>query len=161
MYKSLNSLLKISILNAQTESGVEVGSLLDELGLKEKQQFAFLHCLRQFPYRLGWLHHDSQHLGVFGREEFFLAVRTVLGGTLFRVPRMIPSNPLALLTSNILSTPSKLKILLEPFRRWDSKKSSMMKISDTDSTLVVLLKALNKTIDTRQEVGHERERELN
>ncbi|KAH7518817.1 hypothetical protein FEM48_Zijuj09G0211200 [Ziziphus jujuba var. spinosa] len=60
--------------NTMTQSEIEVQSLLDDLGLREKQQF-------------------------------------------------IPTNPLALIKSNILSTKSKFEIILEPFL-WKKRSSS-------------------------------------
>ncbi|CAI0457538.1 unnamed protein product [Linum tenue] len=81
--------------NTMTESEVEVTALLDELGLREKQQFPI-----------------SQNKRYIVRNG---------------VPVMIPTNPLALITSNILSTKSKIQIILEPFL-W--KKNEPSKVCD-------------------------------
>ncbi|CAL1391490.1 unnamed protein product [Linum trigynum] len=81
--------------NTMTESEVEVTALLDELGLRGKQQFPI-----------------SQNKRYIVRNG---------------VPVMIPTNPLALITSNILSTKSKIQIILEPFL-W--KKNEPSKVCD-------------------------------
>ncbi|XP_028550121.1 protoporphyrinogen oxidase 2-like [Dendrobium catenatum] len=47
------------------------------------------------------------------------------------MPQLIPSNPVALIKSNILSTQLKLKILLEPLSWWHSNKRSFHKGVDT------------------------------
>ncbi|XP_048494622.1 protoporphyrinogen oxidase 2 isoform X3 [Beta vulgaris subsp. vulgaris] len=77
------------------ESEAEVTSLLDDLGLREKQQFPIAQ--------------NKRYIARDGR------------------PVLIPSNPIALLKSNILSAQSKLQLMLEPFL-WRKRYAS--KISD-------------------------------
>ncbi|XP_071710133.1 protoporphyrinogen oxidase, mitochondrial [Rutidosis leptorrhynchoides] len=77
--------------NTMTESEADVSRLLDDLGLRDKQQAPI-----------------SQHKRYIVRN-----------GT----PVLIPSNPIALIRSNFLSTQSKLQILLEPFF-WKKNDSS-------------------------------------
>ncbi|XP_062151594.1 protoporphyrinogen oxidase, mitochondrial isoform X3 [Alnus glutinosa] len=84
--------------NTMTESEMEVRSLLDDLGLREKQQFPI-----------------SQNKRYIVRNG---------------MPVLIPTNPIALITSNILSAQSKFQIILEPFL-W--KKSNSSKVFDDDS----------------------------
>lgn len=81
--------------NTMTESEIEVGSLLDNLRLQEKQQFPI-----------------SQNKRYIVRNG---------------MPVLLPSNPIALIKSNILSAKSKFQIILEPFL-W--KKSDLSKVSD-------------------------------
>ncbi|KAL0887933.1 hypothetical protein Bca101_011916 [Brassica carinata] len=83
--------------NTMTEAEPEVGSLLDDLGLREKQQFP-ISQKKRYIVRNG-------------------------------LPVMIPTNPIALVTSSVLSTQSKFQILLEPFL-W-KKIDSSSKVSDT------------------------------
>ncbi|XP_010453540.1 PREDICTED: protoporphyrinogen oxidase 2, chloroplastic/mitochondrial [Camelina sativa] len=85
--------------NTMTEAEPEVGSLLDDLGLREKQQFPISQKKRY----------------------------TVRNG----VPVMIPTNPIALVTSSVLSTQSKFEILLEPFL-WKKNELSS-KLSDASA----------------------------
>ncbi|KAJ4729428.1 Protoporphyrinogen oxidase [Melia azedarach] len=84
--------------NTMTESEIEVKSLLDDLGIREKQQFPI-----------------SQNKRYIARNG---------------APVLIPSNPIALIKSNILSAQSKFQIILEPLL-W--KKSDSAKVSDTDA----------------------------
>ncbi|XP_048317813.2 protoporphyrinogen oxidase, mitochondrial isoform X3 [Ziziphus jujuba] len=77
--------------NTMTQSEIEVQSLLDDLGLREKQQFPI-----------------SQNKRYIVRDGS---------------PVLIPTNPLALIKSNILSTKSKFEIILEPFL-WKKRSSS-------------------------------------
>ncbi|XP_059669999.1 protoporphyrinogen oxidase, mitochondrial [Cornus florida] len=86
--------------NTMTESETEVRCLLDNLGLREKQQFPILQNKRYI----------------------------VRNGT----PVLLPSNPIALITSNFLSVQSKFQIFLEPFL-W--KKSNLSKVSDTQESV--------------------------
>ncbi|XP_017975823.1 PREDICTED: protoporphyrinogen oxidase, chloroplastic/mitochondrial isoform X2 [Theobroma cacao] len=81
--------------NTMTESEIEVRSLFDDLGIRDKQQVPIAQKKR-YIVRNG-------------------------------VPVLIPSNPIALITSNILSAKSKFQIILEPFL-W--KKSDASKVSD-------------------------------
>ncbi|XP_048494621.1 protoporphyrinogen oxidase 2 isoform X1 [Beta vulgaris subsp. vulgaris] len=81
--------------NTMIESEAEVTSLLDDLGLREKQQFPIAQ--------------NKRYIARDGR------------------PVLIPSNPIALLKSNILSAQSKLQLMLEPFL-WRKRYAS--KISD-------------------------------
>lgn len=78
--------------NTMTESEKEVTDMLDNLGLREKQQFPL-----------------SQNKRYIARN-----------GT----PVLLPSNPIALITSNFLSVQSKFQIMLEPFlwKKSDSPK---------------------------------------
>ncbi|CAA0820129.1 Protoporphyrinogen oxidase 2-chloroplastic/mitochondrial [Striga hermonthica] len=69
--------------NTMTESEAAVGLLLDNLGLRRKQQFP--------------LSQQKRYIAKNG------------------VPVLLPSNPIALVTSNLLSAWSKLQILSEPF----------------------------------------------
>ncbi|GLT54709.1 hypothetical protein SLA2020_278880 [Shorea laevis] len=69
--------------NTMTESEMEVRSLLDDLGLREKQQFP--------------ISQNKRYIVRNGR------------------PVLIPTNPIALITSNFLSAQSKFQIILEPF----------------------------------------------
>ncbi|KAH0860887.1 hypothetical protein HID58_089148 [Brassica napus] len=70
--------------NTMTEAEPEVGSLLDDLGLREKQQFP-LSQKKRYIVRNG-------------------------------LPVMIPTNPIALVTSSVLSTQSKVvDYLIDPF----------------------------------------------
>ncbi|GER33283.1 protoporphyrinogen oxidase [Striga asiatica] len=69
--------------NTMTESEAAVGFLLDNLGLRGKQQFP--------------LSQQKRYIAKNG------------------VPVLLPSNPIALVTSNLLSAGSKLQILSEPF----------------------------------------------
>ncbi|KAH0466725.1 hypothetical protein IEQ34_003963 [Dendrobium chrysotoxum] len=96
--------------NTMTESESAVGRLLDDLGLREKQQFPISQNKR-YVVRNG-------------------------------MPQLIPSNPVALIKSNILSTQSKLKILLEPLSWWHSDKRSSIKVCDTGIQESPLLCAL-------------------
>ncbi|GAY65555.1 hypothetical protein CUMW_242080 [Citrus unshiu] len=82
--------------NTMTESEMEVKGLLDDLGIREKQQFP-ISQYKRYVVRNG-------------------------------VPFLIPTNPIALITSNFLSAQSK--IILEPFL-W--KKSDSAKVSDEDA----------------------------
>ncbi|KAJ0053057.1 hypothetical protein Pint_02956 [Pistacia integerrima] len=84
--------------NTMTESETEVRNLLDDLGIREKQQFPIAQNKR-YVVRNG-------------------------------VPILIPSDPIALIKSNILSTQSKLQIILEPFL-W--KKSDSTVVSDANA----------------------------
>lgn len=84
--------------NTMTESEMEVTSLLDNLQLREKQQFPI-----------------SQHKRYIARDG---------------LPLLIPSNPIALVESNILSAQSKLRILMEPFL-W--RKGNTSKVSDENA----------------------------
>ncbi|KAD4586593.1 hypothetical protein R6Q59_035055 [Mikania micrantha] len=77
--------------NTMTESEADVSSLIDELGLRDKQQFPI-----------------SQHKRYIVRNG---------------KPILIPSNPIALIRSSLLSTQSKFQILLEPFL-WKKSKPS-------------------------------------
>ncbi|KAJ0973062.1 hypothetical protein J5N97_021021 [Dioscorea zingiberensis] len=90
---SHNGLIWDEGANTMTESEMEVGRLIDELGLREKQQFPISQTKR-------YIAKDG-------------------------LPVLIPSNPVALIKSNILSPQSKLKIILEPFlwRRSNSEVS--------------------------------------
>ncbi|AED92001.1 Protoporphyrinogen oxidase 2, chloroplastic/mitochondrial [Arabidopsis thaliana] len=83
--------------NTMTEAEPEVGSLLDDLGLREKQQFP-ISQKKRYIVRNG-------------------------------VPVMLPTNPIELVTSSVLSTQSKFQILLEPFL-WKKKSS---KVSDASA----------------------------
>ncbi|KAH9743600.1 protoporphyrinogen oxidase 2 [Citrus sinensis] len=82
--------------NTMTESEMEVKGLLDDLGIREKQQFP-ISQYKRYVVRNG-------------------------------VPFLIPTNPIALITSNFLSAQSK--IILEPFL-W--KKSDSAKVSAEDA----------------------------
>ncbi|GMH25702.1 hypothetical protein Nepgr_027545 [Nepenthes gracilis] len=84
--------------NTMTESDREVTNLLDDLGLREKQQFPI-----------------SQNKRYIARDG---------------LPLLIPSNPIALIKSNILSAQSKFQIMLEPFL-W--RKGYAGKVSATES----------------------------
>ncbi|TXG54826.1 hypothetical protein EZV62_020082 [Acer yangbiense] len=84
--------------NTMTESEMEVRCLIDDLGIREKQQFPI-----------------SQNKRYIARNG---------------VPVLIPSNPITLIKSNILSAQSKLQIILEPFL-W--KKSDSAKVSDANA----------------------------
>ncbi|KAI5651115.1 hypothetical protein M9H77_37120 [Catharanthus roseus] len=79
--------------NTMTESEPEVSFLLDNLGLREKQQYP-LSQKKQYIARNG-------------------------------MPVQIPSNPIALIKSNFLSTQSKLQILLEPLL-WKKKPAESL-----------------------------------
>ncbi|TQD98091.1 hypothetical protein C1H46_016213 [Malus baccata] len=81
--------------NTMTESETEVQTLLDNLGLREKQQFPISQTKR-YIVRNG-------------------------------MPVLLPTNPIALITSNFLSAQSKLLIILEPFL-WKKKG-----VSDDDT----------------------------
>ncbi|PON95316.1 Protoporphyrinogen oxidase [Trema orientale] len=83
--------------NSMTESEVEVQDLLDNLGIREKQQVPISQNKR-YVVRNGQ-------------------------------PELIPTNPIALIKSSILSSHSKFQIFLEPFL-W---KKSNPKISDDHS----------------------------
>ncbi|XP_022133942.1 protoporphyrinogen oxidase, chloroplastic/mitochondrial [Momordica charantia] len=80
--------------NTMTESEPAVQCLLDDLGLREKQQFPI-----------------SQNKRYIVRNG---------------VPVLVPTNPIALIKSNILSAKSKFQIILEPFlwKKYDSSKVS-------------------------------------
>ncbi|XP_012070726.1 protoporphyrinogen oxidase, mitochondrial isoform X2 [Jatropha curcas] len=69
--------------NTMTESEVEVKNLIDDLGLRERQQFP--------------ISQNKRYIVRNGK------------------PVLIPTNPIALITSNILSAKSKFQIILEPF----------------------------------------------
>ncbi|KAH9743605.1 protoporphyrinogen oxidase 2 [Citrus sinensis] len=84
--------------NTMTESEMEVKGLLDDLGIREKQQFP-ISQYKRYVVRNG-------------------------------VPFLIPTNPIALITSNFLSAQSKFQIILEPFL-W--KKSDSAKVSAEDA----------------------------
>ncbi|KAH7670971.1 Protoporphyrinogen oxidase protein [Dioscorea alata] len=90
---SYNGLIWDEGANTMTESEMDVGRLIDELGLLEKQQFPISQTKR-------YIAKDG-------------------------LPVLIPSNPIALIKSNILSPQSKLKLFLEPFlwKRSSSKVS--------------------------------------
>ncbi|KAG2710573.1 hypothetical protein I3843_04G033400 [Carya illinoinensis] len=78
--------------NTMTESEMEVRSLLDDLGLREKQQFPI-----------------SQNKRYIVRNG---------------MPVLIPTNPIALIKSNVLSAQSKFQIILEPFL-WKKSNSNV------------------------------------
>ncbi|XP_030476902.2 protoporphyrinogen oxidase, mitochondrial isoform X1 [Syzygium oleosum] len=78
--------------NTMTESEVEVRNLLDELGIREKQQYP-LSQNKRYIVRNG-------------------------------MPVLIPTNPIALIKSNILSTQSKFKIIMEPLL-WKKRTNSL------------------------------------
>lgn len=80
--------------NTMTESEVEVQTLLDDLAIRDKQQFPI-----------------SQNKRYIVRNG---------------LPVLIPTNPISLIKSNILSTQTKFKIILEPFL-W---KKGNSKVSD-------------------------------
>ncbi|XP_044504047.1 protoporphyrinogen oxidase, mitochondrial isoform X1 [Mangifera indica] len=84
--------------NTMTESEMEVRNLLDDLGIREKQQLPI-----------------SQNKRYIVRNG---------------EPVLIPSDPIALIKSNILSTQSKLQLILEPFL-W--KKSDSAVVSDANA----------------------------
>ncbi|CAN1725331.1 Protoporphyrinogen oxidase 2, chloroplastic/mitochondrial [Linum perenne] len=69
--------------NTMTESDMEVTTLLDQLGVRETQQFPI-----------------SQNKRYIARNG---------------MPVLVPTNPIALITSSMLSTKSKFQIILEPF----------------------------------------------
>ncbi|RVW80271.1 Protoporphyrinogen oxidase, mitochondrial [Vitis vinifera] len=77
--------------NTMTESEIEVGSLLDNLRLQEKQQF--------FPDKI----------------DYFLILQPISQNKRYIVrngmPVLLPSNPIALIKSNILSAKSKSETL--------------------------------------------------
>ncbi|KAJ3675434.1 hypothetical protein LUZ60_004476 [Juncus effusus] len=77
--------------NTMTESEKEVGCLIDDLGLRDKQQFPL-----------------SQH------KRY-----VVKNGK----PEMLPSGPISLIKSSILSTQSKIKLFMEPFM-WKPNNSA-------------------------------------
>ncbi|GLT33119.1 hypothetical protein SLA2020_077320 [Shorea laevis] len=81
--------------NTMTESEAEVRSLLDDLDIRDRQQFPI-----------------SQNKRYIVRNG---------------VPVLIPTNPIALIKSNILSAKSKFHIVLEPLL-W--KKNDTSKVSD-------------------------------
>ncbi|KAG7550600.1 FAD/NAD(P)-binding domain superfamily [Arabidopsis thaliana x Arabidopsis arenosa] len=85
--------------NTMTEAEPEVGSLLDDLGIRDKQQFP-ISQKKRYIVRNG-------------------------------VPVMLPTNPIELVTSPVLSTQSKIQILLEPFL-W-KKNDSSSKVSDASA----------------------------
>ncbi|GAB4848011.1 Acyl-coenzyme A oxidase 2 [Ancistrocladus abbreviatus] len=85
--------------NTMTENEREVTKLLDDLGLREKQQFPI-----------------SQHKRYIARNG---------------LPLLLPSNPIALIKSNILSAQSKFQIIMEPFM-WG--KGQNRKVSNDDAT---------------------------
>ncbi|XP_010524268.1 PREDICTED: protoporphyrinogen oxidase 2, chloroplastic/mitochondrial [Tarenaya hassleriana] len=97
---SHNGLLWDEGANTMAEAEAEVGNLLDDLGLREKQQYPISQKKRYI----------------------------VRNGS----PVMIPTNPLALITSNILSTQSKLQIILEPFL-WKKGASKVSDVSSAES----------------------------
>nr|XP_043615083.1 protoporphyrinogen oxidase, mitochondrial [Erigeron canadensis]XP_043615084.1 protoporphyrinogen oxidase, mitochondrial [Erigeron canadensis]XP_043615085.1 protoporphyrinogen oxidase, mitochondrial [Erigeron canadensis] len=88
---SQNGLIWDEGANTMTESEPDVSRLLDDLGLRDKQQSPL-----------------SQHKRYIVRNG---------------KPVLVPSNPIALIQSSLLSTQSKLQILLEPFS-WKKKNSS-------------------------------------
>ncbi|KAL7140620.1 hypothetical protein ABFS83_08G001000 [Erythranthe nasuta] len=77
--------------NTMTESEAAVGFLLDNLGLRDKQQFP--------------LSQQKRYIAKNGE------------------PILLPSNPAALIKSNLLSAGSKLQIFLEPFL-WKNNSTS-------------------------------------
>ncbi|GKV07931.1 hypothetical protein SLEP1_g19627 [Rubroshorea leprosula] len=81
--------------NTMTESEAEVRSLLDDLDIRDRQQFPIAQNKR-YIVRNG-------------------------------VPVLIPTNPIALIKSNILSAKSKFQIVLEPLL-W--KRNDTSKVSD-------------------------------
>lgn len=93
---SHNGLIWDEGANTMTESEMEVRNLLDDLGLREKQQYPIAQNKR-YVVRSG-------------------------------VPVLLPSNPIAFIQSSILSSRSKLQIILEPFL-W--KKGNSSKVSDS------------------------------
>ncbi|XP_078172986.1 flavin containing amine oxidoreductase family isoform X1 [Carex rostrata] len=84
--------------NTMTESEKEVGKLIDDLGIRDKQQFPL-----------------SQH------KRY-----VVKNGK----PELIPSDPISLIKSSILSTQSKLKLLMEPLMWKRSEQKNSAKVSD-------------------------------
>nr|CAD1837109.1 unnamed protein product [Ananas comosus var. bracteatus] len=84
-----------------TESEMEVGRLIDDLGLQDKQQLPIAQNKR-YIVRNG-------------------------------MPQLIPSNPIALITSSILSPKSKLKLLMEPFLWKQSGTMSSAEVFDESS----------------------------
>ncbi|CAK7328278.1 unnamed protein product [Dovyalis caffra] len=107
--------------NTMTESEVEVKSLLDDLGLREKQQFPIAqnkrYIVRNGMPVLVCLSYGS------------LLPTNKLTSIVTYTKRNIPTNPVALIKSNFLSSQSKLQIILEPFL-WKKKEAS--KVSDND-----------------------------
>nr|CAD1837029.1 unnamed protein product [Ananas comosus var. bracteatus] len=87
--------------NTMTESEMEVGRLIDDLGLRDKQQLPIAQNKR-YIVRNG-------------------------------MPQLIPSNPIALITSSILSPKSKLKLLMEPFLWKQSGTMSSAEVFDESS----------------------------
>ncbi|KAK9108441.1 hypothetical protein Syun_024452 [Stephania yunnanensis] len=88
--------------NTMTESEVEVTSLLDNLGIREKQQFPI-----------------SQHKRYIARNG---------------KPELIPTNPISLISSSLLSARSKLQILLEPLCWRPTENKSNSRASDKNLT---------------------------
>lgn len=88
---SYNGLIWDEGANTMTESEIEVQTLLDNLGLREKQQFPI-----------------SQNKRYVARNG---------------LPVLIPTNPIELIMSNLLSTKSKFQLLLEPYL-WKKKRVS-------------------------------------
>ncbi|XP_073007889.1 protoporphyrinogen oxidase, mitochondrial isoform X2 [Typha latifolia] len=84
--------------NTMTESESDVGKLLDDLGLRDKQQFP--------------ISQDKRYIVRNGK------------------PVLIPSNPIALIKSNILSAQSKLKLFMEPLLVKHSGTKSSTQVSD-------------------------------
>ncbi|KAK4803435.1 hypothetical protein SAY86_003252 [Trapa natans] len=87
---SRNDLIWDEGANTMTESEADVQNLLDDLDLREKQQYPL-----------------SQHKRYIVRNG---------------MPVLIPTNPIGLIQSSILSTQSKIRIILEPFL-WKKKNA--------------------------------------
>lgn len=85
--------------NTMTENDAEVSFLLDNLGVREKQQFP--------------ISQNKRYIARNGK------------------PVLVPSNPLALISSSFLSTKSKFQVLLEPLL-WEKNAS---KLSDEDESV--------------------------
>ncbi|KAL3624322.1 hypothetical protein CASFOL_033138 [Castilleja foliolosa] len=121
--------------NTMTESEAAVGFLLDNLGLRDKQQFPLSQDKRYIAKNgVPILVRTSVYLySCFILFSFVLELRQlhvyfpVKGWHLFFLSQL-PSNPIALVRSNLLSAGSKLELLLEPFL-WKNNKN-MLKVSD-------------------------------
>ncbi|XP_028051227.1 protoporphyrinogen oxidase, mitochondrial isoform X2 [Camellia sinensis] len=112
--------------NTMTESEMEVGYLLDNLELRGKQQFTHRSNL-SLNHRLCWFHIHTR-MSQFHRTSAILQEMENLYCSICQ----IPSNPIALIRSNFLSTQSKFQIMLEPFL-W--KKRNYAKMSDAEESV--------------------------
>ncbi|KAI0523066.1 hypothetical protein KFK09_005456 [Dendrobium nobile] len=122
-YKLKTNGLKVTLFDVQDRAGGKIKSTSEDGFIWDEGA----NTMTESESAVGRLLHD---LGLREKQQFPISQNKryiVRNG----MPQLIPSNPVALIKSNILSTQSKLKILLEPLSWWHSDKRSSMKVCDT------------------------------